>query len=232
MPGSTVDPRRSIPRTSIAALILPLMIPGSGFAQMPDLSGNWIRGASVTFAEPEFTAAGAEAFRDYDFETDDPAYDCIGSSWTRIWLNPNVLVGITQADNQVRLRYEWMDIDRVIPLVDPRAETVERSRIDGMPMLGHSAAWYDGDALVIDTVNFASGYVSTMDKWAGMPQGPRMRTVERLTRSDDLLTIETTHVDPANYQTPLVVVIDYVASDFELMEYGCTPDDAAIVAPE
>ena len=212
--------------------MLALVVSGSGFAQIPDLSGNWIRGMSVTFAEPEFTATGEQSFNDYNFETDDPAYGCIGSSWTRIWLNPNVLVGITQADDQVRLQYEWMDIDRVIPLVDPAAGSVDRSRIDGMPMLGHSAAWYDGDALIIDTLNFARGYVSTMDEWAGMPQSPRMHTVERLTRSGDLLTIQTTHVDPANYKEPLVVEIDYVASDFELMEYGCTAEDAAIVAPE
>ncbi|HEY5624241.1 MAG TPA: hypothetical protein VIV14_10815, partial [Gammaproteobacteria bacterium] len=168
----------------------------------------------------------------YDFETDDPAFGCIGSSWTRIWLNPNVLVGITQSDDRVRLQYEWMDIDRVIPLIDAISADVARSGIEGMPMLGRSAAWYDQDALVIETVEFATGYVSTMQEWAGMPQSPRMHTVERLTRSGDVLTIETTHFDPANYREPLVVTIEYVATDFELMEYGCTPEDAAIVAPE
>ncbi|MDH3507999.1 MAG: hypothetical protein OEQ25_12750, partial [Gammaproteobacteria bacterium] len=63
-----------------------------GLAQTPDLSGNWIRqtgGGRIAFGEWEFTEAGQRAFDAYDFRIDDPAYDCIGASWTRIWLNPN-----------------------------------------------------------------------------------------------------------------------------------------------
>jgi hypothetical protein len=56
-----------------------------------------------------------------------------------------------------------------------------------------------------------------------MPQSPRMHTVERLRRKGDVLTIETTHVDPANYRTPVVTMIRCRATDWELMEYGCTP---------
>ena len=107
----------------------------------------------------------------------------------------------------------------------------ERSHIEGMPALGRSTAWYDGSTLVIDTVDFASGYVSTMAEWAGMPQSVRMRTVERISRDSDVLTIETTHQDPAYYREPLVVTIPYARSDYELLEYGCTPEDAAVVAP-
>ena len=92
-------------------------------AQVPDLSGNWIldRASEVEFGEMVFTEAGQIAFDNYDYTKDDPAYDCIGASWTRIWLNPNVLVGITQAQDHVRLQYEWIDVDRRVPLVDPAA---------------------------------------------------------------------------------------------------------------
>jgi hypothetical protein len=124
-----------------------------------------------------------------------------------------------------------MDIDRRLPVVDPTAPNPRRTNIPKMPALGHSTAWYDGDALVIDTIDFAPGYVSTMEKWAGMPQSRRMHTVERLRRSGDVLTVETTHVDPTYYRKPLVVRIEYRKSDFELMEYGCTPEDAAVVSP-
>ena len=201
-------------------------------AQAPDLSGNWIRGARIAFGPWDFTEAGRRKFESYDFKKDDPAYGCIGASWTRVWLNPNVLVRITQAAGQVRLQYEWMDIDRRIPVIDSAAANPKRSAIiPKMPALGHSAAWYDGDTLVIDTVDVAPGYVSTMEEWAGMPQSRRMHTVERLHRSGDVLTIETTHVDPTYYRKPLVVTIEYRKTDWELMEYGCTPEDAAIVAP-
>lgn len=223
---------------AVAALLLlrtatpaPVLAQGR---QIPDLSANWIRGGgagSAVFSAWVFTEEGRRRFESYDFKKDDPAYGCIGASWTRIWLNPNVLVRITQADDHVRLQYEWMDIDRRVPLVDPAAPNPRRSNIEKMPALGHSAAWYDGDALVIDTVDFAPGYVTTMEERAGMPQSRRMHTVERLRRSGDALTIETTHVDPAYYRTPLVTTIQYQRTDWELMEYGCTPEDAAIVSP-
>ena len=124
-----------------------------------------------------------------------------------------------------------MDIDRNIPLVDPTTVNPQRSRIEGHPALGNFMAWYDGDALVIDTIDVAPGYVSTMQEWAGLPQSRSMRTVERLTSSGDLLTIEITHLDPAMYRKPLVVTQTYPNSTFELTDYGCNPEDAAIVEP-
>ena len=98
----------------------------------------------------------------------------------------------------------------------------ERSHIEGMPALGRSTAWYDGSTLVIDTVDFASGYVSTMAEWAGMPQSVRMRTVERIGRDGDVLTIETTHQDPAYYREWLVEMGSYNAmlrSGFQWQRY-------------
>jgi len=215
----------------ICAVGAALSCPASASAQVPDLSANWIRGGRTAFNDWVFTAEGQRKFDSYDFKKDDPAYGCIGASWTRIWLNPNVVFRITQAQDHVRLQYEWMDVDRRIPLVDPTTANPKRANIEGMPALGYSAAWYDGDTLVIDTVDVAPGYITTMEGRAGMPQSRRMRTVERLHRSGDVLTIETTHTDPAYYRTPVVTTIEYQKTDFELMEYGCTPEDAAVVAP-
>ncbi len=121
-------------------------------AQRPDLSGNWIaNGGKTIFGEWHLTAEGERRFKAYDFKKDDPALKCIGTSWTRVWLNPNVVVRITQGDADVRLQYEWMDIDRRVPIVDPAAPHPKRTNIPGMPGLGYSAAWYDGNALVIET---------------------------------------------------------------------------------
>jgi hypothetical protein len=100
-----------------------------------------------------------------------------------------------------------------------------------MPSLGRSTAWYDGDTLVIDTINIPSGWLATMEKWAGLPQSPRMHTVERLRRNGSALTIEITHVDPAYYRSPVVATIPYQRSDYDLMHYGCDPKEASIVAP-
>lgn len=218
---------------AVAVLALALTCASPAFAQRPDLSGNWIlNGSKTMFGQWQLTDEGRRRFEAYDFRTDDPALKCIGASWTRVWLNPNVLVQITQAADHVRLRYEWMDLNRRVPLIDPAMADPPRGSVPGHPALGRYAAWYDGNALVIDTIDVAPGYVSTMEKWAGLPQSRRMRTIERLTRSSDVLTIEITHVDPAMYRTPLVVTITYPRSKFELMEYNCSPDDAAVVAPK
>jgi hypothetical protein len=202
-------------------------------AGQPDfMEFNWIAGGGPTvFNDYVYTPEGRKRFETYDFKTDDPAFGCIGSSWTRIYLNPNVLIHFTQGTDFVRLQYEWMDIDRRIPLSDPLAERPARITIPGHPALGASAAWYEGDTLVIDTIDFAPGYVSTIAERAGMPQSRRMHTVERLRREGDVLVIETTHLDAANYRTPVISTIRYRKTDWELMEYGCIPEEAAVVSP-
>jgi hypothetical protein len=216
----------------LLALGLVIGFSGSLLGQQPDLSGNWIaNGGRTTWEDWEFTEAGKQRFDAYDFATDDPALKCLAASWQRVWLNPNVLVRIRQAEDEVRLWYEWGDLDRRIPLVDPTLPNPPRGSIEGQPALGHYAAWYDADALVIDTIDMGPGYVSTMAEFAGTPQSTRMHTVERLTREGDVLTIETTHMDPANYRKPFTVTKTYPRSEFEVLPYGCNPEDAGVVVP-
>ncbi|MGE3842283.1 MAG: hypothetical protein AB7I50_11905 [Vicinamibacterales bacterium] len=202
-------------------------------AGQPDfMEFNWIAGGGPTaWNDYTLTPEGKKRFDAYDFKTDDPSYKCVGSSWTRIYLNPNVLIHFTQGPDFIRMQYEWMDIDRRIPLSNPVGNTVQRVRIKGHPALGASAAWYEGDTLVIDTIDFAPGYVSTIAERAGLPQSTRMHTVERLRREGDVLLIETTHVDAANYQTPVVSTIRYRRTDWDLMDYGCDPQEAMVVSP-
>ena len=218
----------------IVALAVALLSPAAAAAQeRPDLTGNWIRGGGpVVFTPWEFTSEGQRKYTSYDFMKHDPGYGCIASSWARAWMNPNVLVRITQTPTQVRLQHEFMDIDRVVPLVDPIGRNPRRSApIPKMPSLGRSSAWYDGDALVIETVDIAPGWLATMEQWAGLPQSARMHTIERLRRSGNALSIEATHFDAAYYRKPVVVTIPYQRTDWELMPYGCSPEEAAVVAP-
>lgn len=203
-------------------------------ARQPDLSSiNWIRmgAAPATWNDWVFTEEGKKRFDAYDFRTDDPGFRCVGASPTRVWLSTTGVVKFTQGTDFVRVQYEWMDIDRRIPLVDPLSPDPKRSNVPGHPAFGYSAAWYDGDTLVIDTVDYEPGYITTMNERAGMPQSRRMHTVERLRREGKILTIETTHVDPANYRTPVLTTIPLLATDWELMEYGCTPEEASVLSP-
>lgn len=213
-------------------LAVALVSPAESFAQVPDLSGNWIRGSRIVFGAWSLTEEGRRELEAYDFKTDDPGYHCLAASWARAWMNPNVVVRITQSAKDIRFQHEFMDIDRRLPIVDAAQANPPRVSISGQPALGRSTAWYDGETLVIDTTDVGPGYVSTMQEWAGLPQSRRMRTVERLRRSGDVLTIELTHDDPAFYRTPLVVMLEYRKTDFELMTYDCSPEEASIVAPK
>lgn len=204
----------------------------------PDLSGHYIRGDFAGLGEADqvigtemLTVEGRRRWNEYDFRTDDPGYDCVPASWTRVWSNPNVVVAVSQAPDHVRLRYEFMDLDRVVPLVK-NSEAKAPGSIDGIPTLGSYVGWYDGDTLVIDTNAYERGYVSTIADWAGLPQSRRMRTIERISRSEDGLAIEITHVDPVIFRQPLVVELSYAATNFELLEYGCVPEEARIVSPD
>ena len=140
---------------------------------VPQLSGNWIRGDFIGLGESGaidsgiFTQEGKRRWNAYDFKVDDPSYKCIPASWTRVWLNPNVVVQISQTDDEVRLKYEFMDLERVIPLGDPANQSIERFNIKEIPTLGYSLAWYEGGILVIDTVDISRGYISTIADWAG-----------------------------------------------------------------
>ena len=204
---------------------------------MPDLSGNWIRSDFAGLGRsdqdaPVLTLEGQRRMDGYDFLTDDPAYGCVPASWTRVWSNPNVVVQISQSDDEVRLRYEWMDIDRRIPLLDPAEAGAQRVHMEGIPTLGRSMAWYDGETLVIDSTDYSPGTMTTIANLAGLPQSRTMHTVERIRREEGTLTIEITHFDPTIFREPFFMTINYAPTDYELLEYGCTPEDASLVAPD
>ena len=236
----TVRPARRFPWLLAGLLTLASSAAAApGFQELPDLSGNWIRGDFAGLGrsneplEPAMlTVDGQRGMDAYDFLTDDPAYECVPASWARVWSNPNVVVQIDQSDRNVRLRYEWMDIDRRIPLSDPADPNAERVHMEGIPTLGRSMAWYDGDTLVIDTVDYAPGYVTTIANLAGLPQSRTMHTVERIRREGEGLVIEITHLDPTIIRRPFVMSISYAPTNFELLDYGCSPEYARIVAPD
>ena len=43
--------------------------------------------------------------------------------------------------------------------------------------------------------------------------------------------VKTTHFDPANYRTPVISKITYQKTDWDIMKYGCTPEEASVVGP-
>jgi len=105
--------------------------------------------------------------------------------------------------------------------IEPEASTVN---IDGVPMptMGHSIGWYEDDVLVIETVAYAPGNITTLLRYP--PQSEALRSLERIYRDEeDRLVVETTYVDPIILRAPLMHKNRYLRSEFEFTVYGCEP---------
>ena len=202
----------------------------SALAQ-PDLEGIWEidRSLNRQYSEPDYTAEGQRRVEAYDVLTDDPSYGCIPSGLGRAWDEPDTLAKIEQYPNRVMIYYEMFDLVRTIELeqnghpIDAPPSTIN---IDGVPMptMGHSIGWYEDDALMVETVGYARGYITTLLRFP--PHSEALRSLERIYRDEeDRLVVETTYVDPIIYQQPLTSTNRYLRTEFPFTVYGCVPFD-------
>ena len=199
-------------------------------AQQPDLEGVWGPDPELNrqYSEAEYTAEGQRRFDAYDVTTDDPGYWCVPSGLGRAWDEPDTTVKIAQYDDWVVISYEMFDLVRTVELnrsghpLQPVPSTVN---IEGVPMptMGHSIGWYESETLVIETVAYAPGYVTTLNRY--IPQSEALRSIERIRRDEeDRLVVDTTYVDPITLAAPLTSINRYLRSDFPFTVYGCIPD--------
>jgi hypothetical protein len=89
---------------------------------------------------------------------------------------------------------------------------------------GHSAAKWDGDTLVIDTIGFNDKF---WFDFAGHPHTEQLHIIERFRRPDfDHLEYDTTIDDPGAYTKPFVMHgKSSYASNTELMEFICNENN-------
>ncbi len=199
-------------------------------AARPNFNGVWLAApdtiGGVEFAEmagPELPQLTPEALRireEYDLFVDDPAYQCSPASITRAWSNP-VPIEIEQLSNRVILRYEYMDGLRTVYL-DGRSRSPEAPR----EVLGHSVGRFEGSTLVIESTGFSPSYIGAI---TGTPQTETLRTIERLTLSEDGLSfrLEIAHEDPATFTAPWTPTREFVLTDLERLDWDCVLEDAA-----
>lgn len=193
---------------------------------IPDLNGVWIAaggrrgGPPGGRSRPQTTAEAQRRMEAYDLLVDDPGYECSPASVWRAWANPTP-TEIEQRADRVILRHEYMDVVRTVYL-DRRDHAA-----DARPnVVGHSIGWYEGSTLVIDTTGFSRSVIQTV---SGLPQTETLRTVERLTLSDDGQTFqhELTHEDPATLTAPWTSTRTYRrAPELTLLEFDCVLEDA------
>jgi hypothetical protein len=201
------------------------MLDGS-FGSASDTFGA---GAGYTFTEASYTTEGQRRHDTFDILTDDPSFECVPSGISRIWDNPGSPIEFQQFDDRVDINYEMFDLRRTIELgqqghqLEPEPSTVN---IHGqaMPTMGHSIGWYEDDAFVVETLAFAPGFLTTIRRY--VPQSAALRSIERFYRDGDWLALELTYVDPIILVEPVQIEYRFRRSDYEVVEYGCTSENA------
>jgi hypothetical protein len=136
-------------------------------------------------------------------------------------------IEIMQAPGVVVIRLELVHETRVVP-VDGRAPLAPEI----VQWLGESRGRFEGDTLVIETTNF-NGETPMLIVGPGgkpIPTSPKMRVVERLTRTardtiDYELVVEDTEVLTAPWKAAFPLQRD---DAYRMFEYACHEDNSAI----
>ena len=187
-----------------------------------DLSGFWNKGPHSNTSAPieplPFTAAGLKAFNEVA-ELIDPTGHCIFPGIPRMNSSPYPME-IIQLPDRVLFLYEYMHNFRVI-------WTDGRQHRPTWPttLMGDSVGRWEGDTLVIDTVNLSG---KTWLDSHGNRHSDELRVIERWRRiSANELWYEATIDDPKFYTEPWTTgwVMLLGPPEWELMEYACTDNN-------
>jgi hypothetical protein len=189
----------------------------------PNLAGIWVSGASnfswVDYGKTELPltpkyAAIFQTWRDMAAKGTpiaDPVAQCLAFGMPRFTTmdftliqTPGRITEYTEVLHEVREIY-----------MDGRPVPKDWDPTRGGRANGH----WEGDTLVIETVGMRAG---TLDQ-VGLPYSDKLKVVERLTRSGDLLTDEITLIDPEAYTRPLVTTHRWrlAPPGYEFAEYVC-----------
>jgi hypothetical protein len=214
---------------------------GSGGAPVPvsvsqrkDIFGAWllapIPNRSTSGPQPMIqmlTPAGEKAVAAYDPFKDDPVFHCDPVAIRRVWGAPSTPLEILHDGTDIVLHHEWMDVRRVIHMnLKTHPKDGKRSS------LGHSIGHWEGDTLVIETANYASGVLNQYVEQPGQPtkgllHSTALTTVERLhlDAARQRLVVEIDMTDPEFFKQPFPrATMEYSASDLKIEPFKCSPE--------
>jgi hypothetical protein len=201
-----------------------------------DITGTWLLapapGRSTSGPQvmlDSMTPAGEAAVAKYDPFKDDPAFRCDPVTVRRVWAAPGTPLAITRERDRVILRFEWMDVERIVHL-----NQKEHPKNGPRTSLGHSIGRFEGDTLVIETANFAPGVLSQYVEQAGQPtrgmlHSAALTAVERvrLDAARQRLVVEISLKDPEFFTRDFdPAVFEYAPADLKIEPFNCTPEGA------
>lgn len=125
----------------------------------------------------------------------------------------NNLKTIVQTDDYLMLYIEWMHWARIIRINDKQHKPAELATFDGDPI-----AWWEGDTLVIESVNFLN-----------QPQQPAdRRIVERFRPNDDGGLVYSFTVEDADYTDSYSGEMAWARTEEIPYEYACHEGNHAL----
>jgi hypothetical protein len=166
------------------------------------------------------TPAGLENIKNYNPERDgDYTGMCMPYGFVRS-VNAPYPIQLMQSDTHVAFLFETNSWFHVVPFSNTHKE-------DAAPTwFGDSIARWDGDTLVVETVNF-NGF--TRLDTVGHPHSDRMRLTQRFTRTDaGHISYVVTVDDPVYYTQPWTNERTFTLSKGELFEYSCMENNRAL----
>lgn len=124
-----------------------------------------------------------------------------------------------QTDDYFMISVEMNHDARIVPLFDSAAEARANTRpAVHTPWFGDSRGWYEGDTLIVETVNIDPLQMSQ----SSIPISPDGKITERFSRYSDTeiiyqFTVEDSHL----YSQPWTAELSYHATEGPLYEYAC-----------
>lgn len=201
--------------------------------QRDSIFGTWmlLPGGFAT-SGPQFmmdylSEAGKAAVEQYDPFTDDPTYRCEPVAIRRAWGAPGTPLAISRVGDDILIRHEWMDVERVIHMGLAAAPADTPASI-----LGYSVGHFEGDTLVIESTHFTDGVLNQFVTVEGQPMrgllhSDALRVVERISLDKDRnrLVVSMDHYDPKYFTRDFPnYTREYGPSTLTIEPFGCIPE--------
>ena len=202
--------------------------------QRDSIFGTWqlMQNTSFTSSGPQammkfLTPTGRAATAQYNPITDDPAYRCEPVAIRRAWAAPSTPLSISRRGDNILIKHEWMDIERIIHM----NQYVAPERTEPT-ILGYSVGRFDGDALVIETSHFSVGVINQYVTIEGQPltgvlHSDALTSIERVSFDDKInrLMMSLDQVDNVFFSSPFPTYSrEYQPSNIEIQPFGCIPE--------
>jgi hypothetical protein len=184
----------------------------------PNLTGTWTQFRDPG-GSPPYSEAGAAAQAAYD-DSNGPQVICEPPGLIKQGGFTSYPLRILQLDDQILFEYEEYGGYRMVPLGDELPAAGPKSN------MGDSVAHYDGDALIVRTVNLLSKPSNPL----GHHTSDQVTTTETYTRVDDaefgpLLSMKMVISDPLYYDgdTWILEQTKRYSAGYEFIESDCRP---------